>query len=34
MQQGISEPKFYGDLDNKIRKIVAKSNFVEQFRKP
>ena len=29
LQQGISEPEFYGDLE----KIVGKSNFSEQFRK-
>ena len=33
MQQGISEPELYGDLVYKIRKIVGKSNFSEQFRK-
>ena len=33
LQQGISEPEFYGDLVYKIRKIVGKSNFSEQFRK-
>ena len=32
-QQGISEPEFYGDLIYRIRKIVGKSNFSEQFRK-
>ena len=31
LQQGISEPEFYGDLV--YRKIVGKSNFSEQFRK-
>ena len=33
LQQGILEPKFYGDLVYRIRKIVGKSNFLEQFRK-
>ena len=33
LQQGISEPEFYGDLVNKIRKIVGTSNFSKQFRK-
>ena len=33
LQQVLSEPKFYGDLVNRIRNIVGKSNFAEQFRK-
>ena len=33
MQQGISEPEFYGDLVYGFRKIIGKSNFSEQFRK-
>ena len=33
LQQGISEPEFYSDLLYRIRKIVGKTNFVEQFRK-
>ena len=33
LQHGISEPEFYGDLVYRIRKIVGKSNFSEQFRK-
>ena len=33
LRQGISEPEFYGDLVYRIRKIVWKSNFSEQFRK-
>ena len=33
LQQGISEPEFYGDLVYRIRKNVGKSNFSEQFRK-
>ena len=32
LQQGISEPEFYVDLVYRIRKIVGKSNFSEQFR--
>ena len=33
LQQGISQPEFYSDLVYRIRKIVGKSNFSEQFRK-
>ena len=33
LQQGISEPIFYGDLVNKFRRIVGKSNFSDQFKK-
>ena len=33
LQQGISEPEFYGGLVYRFRKIVGKSNFSEQFRK-
>ena len=33
LQQGISEPEFYGDLEYRLRTIVGKSNFSEQFRK-
>ena len=33
LQQGISEPEFYGDSVFRFRKIVGKSNFSEQFRK-
>ena len=33
LQQGISEPEFYGDVVRRIRKIVGKSNLSEQFRK-
>ena len=33
LQQGISEPEFYGDLVYRIRKNVRKSIFSEQFRK-
>ena len=33
IQQGISEPEFYGDLVYKFKKIVGKPNFSEQFKK-
>ena len=33
LQQGISEPEFYGDLVYRFRKIVGKPNFSEQCRK-
>ena len=33
LQQGISEPEFYGDIVYGIRKIMGKSNLSEQFRK-
>ena len=33
LQQGISEPEFYGDLVYRFRKIVRKSNFSKQFKK-
>ena len=33
LQQGMSEPEFYGDLVYRFRKIVGKFNFSEQFRK-
>ena len=33
LQQGISEPEFYGDLVYIFRKSVGKSKFSEQFRK-
>ena len=33
LQQGISEPEFYGDLVYRLKKIVGKSNFSEQYRK-
>ena len=33
LQQGISEPEFYGNLLYRFRKNVGKSNFSEQFRK-
>ena len=33
LQQGISEPIFYGDLVYKFQRIVGKSNFSDQFKK-
>ena len=33
LQEGISEPEYYGDLVNRIRQIVGKFNFSVQFRK-
>ena len=33
LQQGISEPIFYGDLIYKFKQIVGKSNFSDQFKK-
>ena len=33
LQQGITEPEFYGDLVYRMRKIVGKSIFSVQFRK-
>ena len=33
LQQGLSEPEFYGDLVYRFRKIESKSNFSVQFRK-
>ena len=33
LQQGISEPIFYGDLVYKLKRIVGKSNFSVQFKK-
>ena len=33
LQQGISEPEFYGDLVYRFRKNVGKCNFSKQFRK-
>ena len=32
MQQGISEPVFYGDLVYKFKRIVGKPNFSDQFK--
>ena len=33
MQQGISEPIFFGNLVYKFKRIVGKSNFSDQFKK-
>ena len=33
LQQGLSEPEFYGDLVYKLRKIVSRADFSDQFRK-
>ena len=33
MQQGISEPVFYGDLVNTFKRIVGKPNLSDQFKK-
>ena len=33
LQQGISEPIFYGDLVYKFKRIVGKPNFNNQFKK-
>ena len=33
LQQGLSEPEFYGDLVYKFRKIVGKAEFSDQFKK-
>ena len=33
LQQGISEPMFYGDLVYKFKRIVGKPNFSDQFKK-
>ena len=33
LQQGISEPIFYGDLVFKFKGIVRKPNFIDQFKK-
>ena len=33
LQQGLSEPEFYGDLVYKLRKIVCTDDFSDQFRK-
>ena len=32
LQQGISEPIFYGDLVYKFKRIVGKPNFSDQFK--
>ena len=33
LQQGMSEPEFYGDVVYRIRTVVGKSNLAKQFRK-
>ena len=33
LQQGISEPIFYGDLEYKFKRTVGKPNFSDQFKK-
>ena len=33
LQQGLSEPEFYGDLVYKLRKSVSRADFSDQFRK-
>ena len=33
MQQGLSEPEFNGDFVYKLRKIVCRADFTDQFRK-
>ena len=33
LQQGLSEPEFYGDLVYKFRKTVGKTEFLDQFKK-
>ena len=33
MQQGLSKPKFYGDLVYKFLKIVGKTEFSDQLKK-
>ena len=33
LQQGISEPIFYGDLVYKFKRIVGKPNFSDKFKK-
>ena len=33
LQQGISEPIFYGDLVNEFKRIVGKPNFSDEFKK-
>ena len=30
---GLSEPEFYGDLVNKFKKIMGRTDFSDQFRK-
>ena len=33
LQQGLLDPEFYGDLVYKLRKIVSRADFSDQFRK-
>ena len=33
LHEGLSEPELYGDLVNKLLKIVGKTDFSEQFKK-
>ena len=33
LQQGLSEPEFYGDLVYRLRNIVSSADFSDQFRK-
>ena len=33
MQQGLSEPEFYGDLLYKLKRNVSRADFSDQFRK-
>ena len=33
LHQGLSEPEFYGDLVYKLKKIMCRTNFSDQFRK-
>ena len=33
LKQGLSEPEFYGDLVYKLKKIVGRNDFSDQFRK-
>ena len=33
LHQGLSEPKFYGDLVYKFKKIMGRNDFSDQFRK-
>ena len=33
LQQGLSEPEFYGDLVYKLKKTVGRTDFSDQFRK-
>ena len=33
LHQGLSEPEFYGELAHKLKKIMRRTNFADQFRK-